>query len=67
MAGHALLLLAFVLFGISSQADETALPLQTAINKAGRQRMLTQRIVKAYCLVGLGVSTEQSKAQLAQA
>lgn len=39
-----------------------ALPVQAevtsmgdAINKAGRQRMLTQRMVKAYCLIGIDV------------
>ena len=35
--------------------------LSSAINKAGRQRMLTQRIVKAYCLVGMSVQTSTHK------
>ncbi len=35
-----------------------------AIDIAGRQRMLSQRIVKAYCQVGLGVTPEVSQAQL---
>lgn len=35
-----------------------------AVNKAGYQRMLSQRIVKAYCQVGLGVLPEASQAQL---
>jgi hypothetical protein len=35
-----------------------------AIDAAGRQRMLTQRIVKAYCQVGMRVTPEVSKAQL---
>ena len=38
-----------------------------AINQAGRQRMLTQRIVLVYCQIGLGVAHSQSQAQLAQA
>jgi len=38
--------------------------LSSAINKAGRQRMLTQRIVKAYCLVGMGVQSNTHKRQL---
>lgn len=38
-----------------------------AIDLAGRQRMLTQRIVKAYCQVGLKVAPEVSRAQLADA
>ena len=38
--------------------------LSSAINKAGRQRMLTQRIVKAYCLVGMEVQSGTHKKQL---
>lgn len=37
------------------------------IDIAGRQQMLSQRIVKAYCQVGLGVATEASRAQLQDA
>ncbi|MEN8761343.1 MAG: type IV pili methyl-accepting chemotaxis transducer N-terminal domain-containing protein [Thiogranum sp.] len=36
----------------------------TAIDKAGRQRMLTQRIVKSYVQVGLGASASLSYQQL---
>ncbi|MDO9226880.1 MAG: type IV pili methyl-accepting chemotaxis transducer N-terminal domain-containing protein [Pseudomonadota bacterium] len=32
-----------------------------AINKAGRQRMLSQRMAKAYCQVGLGILTDRSR------
>lgn len=35
-----------------------------AINKAGRQRMLTQRIVKSYCQIGHGIRFDQSTQQL---
>lgn len=38
-----------------------------AINKAGRQRMLTQRIVKAYCMIGLDVKSDEAKKQLSGA
>ena len=38
-----------------------------AVNTAGRQRMLTQRIVKAYCAVGQEVLPERSRRQLAEA
>lgn len=38
--------------------------LATAINKAGRQRMLTQRIVKAYVQVGQGITPQVSRRQL---
>lgn len=37
------------------------------VNVAGRQRMLTQRIVKTYIQVGLGVTPELSRQQLAEA
>ncbi|HEX6827572.1 MAG TPA: type IV pili methyl-accepting chemotaxis transducer N-terminal domain-containing protein [Burkholderiales bacterium] len=36
------------------------LSVASAINKAGRQRMLSQRIAKAYCQVALGVLPETS-------
>lgn len=45
----------------ASAADST---LATAINKAGRQRMLTQRIVKAYLQVGQGITQQVSGRQL---
>jgi len=48
----------------ASAADLTA---AEAINKAGRQRMLSQRIVKAYCQKGLGVMPSSSEKQLADA
>ena len=38
-----------------------------AIDIAGRQRMLTQRMVKAYCQLGLGVTPESSARQLREA
>lgn len=37
------------------------------INKAGAQRMLSQRIVLAYCKVGLGIRTSVAQFQLDQA
>jgi len=47
-----------------AHADGAGLKLPDAINIAGRQRMLTQRIVKFYCMVGLGVQQEASKKAL---
>ncbi len=38
--------------------------INSAINKAGRQRMLSQRMAKAYLQVGMGVDAEQSKRTL---
>jgi nitrate/nitrite-specific signal transduction histidine kinase len=38
--------------------------LNEAINKAGRQRMLSQRLAKSYCALGLGVQTDQARKTL---
>ncbi|MDH4094779.1 MAG: type IV pili methyl-accepting chemotaxis transducer N-terminal domain-containing protein [Betaproteobacteria bacterium] len=37
-----------------------------AVNKAGRQRMLTQRMVKLYCQIGMDVAPEGARALLAE-
>lgn len=39
----------------------------SAINQAGRQRMLTQRIVATYCQVGMEIQRDQSRKQLNEA
>ncbi|MCP3672197.1 MAG: hypothetical protein GY814_17555 [Gammaproteobacteria bacterium] len=57
----ALLTLA-VFFVVSSQAS--ALSTQEAINKSGKQRMLTQRMLKDYALVGMGVNFGDPKTDL---
>lgn len=59
-----LLLGALLLLGGSGSAWAEIDTLSSAINKAGRQRMLTQRIVKAYCLVGMKVQSSRHKKQL---
>ena len=46
-------------------AAAAVLTINSAINKAGRQRMLLQRIAKAYCQVGLNVQPKKSKQILA--
>lgn len=56
-----LLLSASLLTGGAGAAQVDAAQL---IDAAGRQRMLTQRIVKAYCQVGLQVTPQVSRAQL---
>ncbi|WP_210398050.1 type IV pili methyl-accepting chemotaxis transducer N-terminal domain-containing protein [Motiliproteus sediminis] len=57
LAALGLLLLA----ALPVRADYT---LMEAINEAGRQRMLTQRIVKSYTQLGLGVADERSRSEL---
>lgn len=42
------------------------LTLDSAINKAGRQRMLTQRILKSWLLIGQDVATDTAQEQLDQ-
>lgn len=42
------------------------LSLVSAINKAGRQRMLSQRILFAYCQVGLGVMSDAAQRRLGE-
>lgn len=64
----ALLLALFFAFVIApASADADGLTLSEAINKAGRQRMLTQRIVRAYCLTGLDVDARRARAELHEA
>jgi len=62
-----LLVVAFsVLFIVGWQNDAIGggMSFGEAVNKAGRQRMLTQRIVLTYCQVGLGVTAEVSTRRL---
>jgi len=60
-----LALAAGLLLGSSAVAAERGF--EDAVNKAGRQRMLSQRIVKAYCQLGLNVLPKASDAQLRDA
>lgn len=48
----------------AGEAPAADLTVAAAINKAGRQRMLSQRIVKAYCQLGLRVLPHASQTQL---
>ncbi|OGS91656.1 MAG: hypothetical protein A2Z95_05620 [Gallionellales bacterium GWA2_60_18] len=60
---NALLLPLVCLPGLAVAAPD----LFEAVNKAGYQRMLSQRIVKTYCQAGLGISAAASRAQLSAA
>ena len=55
------LVLSFVAVGSQLPAKSESMTLSSAINKSGRQRMLSQRIVKAYCQIGLKVQPDKSK------
>ena len=55
------LLLAFALCVVGGEALAQISDLNSAINKAGRQRMLSQRMAKAYFQVGQQVEVERSK------
>lgn len=57
------LLLALVAGGIPARAQSLA-DAATAVNMAGRQRMLSQRIVRLHVQVGMGVAPEAARVQL---
>jgi nitrate/nitrite-specific signal transduction histidine kinase len=52
--------------GLIGTASAETLTINAAINKAGRQRMLSQRMAKAYCEIGLGVEVDHSTKILEQ-
>lgn len=49
--------------GYSTNASAEISNITQAINDGGRQRMLTQRMLKNYALIGLGIDVEESRAQ----
>lgn len=61
------LILGILLVSLVTPAVGSINNMGDAINKAGRQRMLTQRMVKAYCMVGQNVNAAESKKELAGA
>lgn len=58
------LLLLFT-FALPAEAEITTI--SSAINKAGRQRMLTQRMVKSYSMIGIDVQRYVAEEQLRKA
>ena len=67
------ILLAGLAFTVSSstvhaaqQGPATDLDITTAVNLSGRQRMLTQRMVKAYLMLGQGIATNDARNILQQ-
>ncbi len=49
---------------LSTSAHAEVMTIDTAINKAGMQRMLTQRITKSYLLIGQDVAADKAQKQL---
>ena len=56
--------LLFSLISVPTIAYSKTLTIDSAINKAGRQRMLTQRIVKSYLLIGQDIASDTAQEQL---
>lgn len=52
---------------VAPSSEAADLTLTSAVNKAGRQRMLTQRIVKSYAQMGAGVMVGLAQKQLSEA
>lgn len=63
-----LAIVALACTGVEAAARDVAPSLTpaAAINKAGRQRMLSQRLAKAYLMVGQGIQPERGRAILAE-
>lgn len=55
-----------LVLALAGTASAETLTINAAINKAGRERMLSQRMAKAYCEIGLGVEPERSRRILEQ-
>lgn len=61
---QSLIILAMAIGLLQPAFAEPSMSMGEAINKAGRQRMLTQRIVKSYCQIGQDIRFEASTQQL---
>lgn len=52
------------LASVSMSVSAEVLTIDSAINKAGKQRMLTQRITKSYLLIGQDIAADKAQSQL---
>lgn len=66
VSAAAFILLGFSGQGMSASVVRARLSMGAAINKAGRQRMLSQRMAKAWLMLGRGVQPERGEAILKQ-
>jgi len=66
LCSFCLIVCSILALALAGTTSAETLTINAAINKAGRQRMLSQRMAKAYCQVGLGVEVERSKKILEQ-
>ncbi len=66
LCSFCLIVCSVLALALAGAAAAETLTINAAINKAGRQRMLSQRMAKAYCQAGLGVEIERSKKILEQ-
>lgn len=63
-ASYVVCLLTAGLLATTPVAAAESMTLNSAINKSGRQRMLSQRMTKAYCQLGLHVHSDDAQIQL---
>lgn len=62
-----LLLIATLMAGLLAPIPTLAMEDAEAVNVSGRQRMLTQRMMKNYLLIGAGIQTDKAQRQLDEA
>ena len=58
------ILFSIIVFSSLMFLDVSGMDINEAINKAGRQRMLTQRMTKDYLMIGSGVKVEAAQKEL---
>jgi len=59
-----ILVFSLLILAIMSPLAHAKISISSALNKSGRQRMLSQRICKNFLLVGAGVNVEQCRGEL---